>query len=211
LGAKAWRDEAVTNQYLSYLIRQRQYQRVPAIWEEFAGERAKGYRHGGVVFDGGFETSGSSSPVDWRIIPESQGVETGREEGVSKEGNWSLAVRFPGRANVDWAGASQLVVTPPGAYRLRAWLKADRVTTDRGPQLQVLDADSPDRLLGRPDPVRGTRDWTRVELPFHVGRETPAVKISVIRQPSAKLDNKIAGTLWVDGVEIVSGATSDPD
>ena len=211
LGARGWRTQLVTNAYLAYLIRMRRYGQVPLIWEEFAGQRAKGYRQGGVVYDGGFETPETKSPVDWQITPESQGVEAGREEGIAKEGHWSLAVRFPGRSNVAWAGAHQLVVVPPGGYVLRAWLKSDHVTTDHGPQFQIHDADSPQRMTTQTDPVRGTHDWTRVDLPFHVSAETPAVVVSLVRRPSEKIDNKIAGTIWVDGVEIVDGGAALPN
>jgi hypothetical protein len=202
LGKKTARDEAITTAYLNYLILKRQYARVPSIWAEFEPRRARGYDRGAVIFEGGFEATVTKSPVDWRITPESEGVEAGREEGIAKEGEWSLAVRFPGKSNVTWSGVNQLVVTPPGKYRLRAWLKADHVTTDRGPQFEVRDADAPARMTVRSEPIRGTHDWKRIELPFQVGPETPAVMVGLVRRPSEKFDNKVAGTIWVDGVEI---------
>jgi hypothetical protein len=206
LGRKGFRTEAITTDYLEYMIRKRNYAQVPAIWEGFAGSRAKGYGRGGVIFNGGFEAPQSKSPVEWKIVSEAGGVEAEREQGIAKEGEWSLTVRFPGRANVRWAGASQLVVVQPGQYRLRAWWKSDHVTTDHGPQFEVRDADAPERMMVRSEPVRGTHDWSRVEVPFQVSPVTAAVVVGLVRLPSEKFDNKVAGTIWVDGVEIVRGA-----
>lgn len=206
LGEKNWRSEEITTSYLAYLIRRRDYARVPRIWADFAGSRAPNYRRGSVIFDGGFEAARSKSPVDWQIQPEADGVEASCDAAVAKEGGRSLSVHFPGRANVTWSGASQLVVVSPGSYRLRAWMKSDHVTTDHGPQLEVRDADVADRLTVRSEPVRGTHDWSLVDVPFRVNSGTSAVVVSLVRLPSQKFDNKIAGTVWIDGVELVSSS-----
>jgi hypothetical protein len=208
LGTKAARDNETTTSYLDYLVGKKQYVQVPLIWEQFVGNRARGYGRGATLFNGSFESIPTQSPVDWRMETESQGVSTAREQGCAKEGEWSLVVRFSGKANVTWTGARQLVVVEAGRYLLRAWVKSEYITTDRGPQFQVQDADSPSRLTARTEPFRGTHDWKPVELPFQVGPGTGAIMVSLVREPSQKFDSKVAGTIWVDGVEIVNEGTS---
>jgi hypothetical protein len=50
-----------------------------------------------------------------------------------------------------------------------------------------------------------------VEVPFNVTPATSAVIVGLVREPSDKFDNKVAGTIWVDNVEIVRGAGSAAD
>ncbi|MBV9766020.1 MAG: hypothetical protein JOZ48_14335 [Acidobacteriaceae bacterium] len=52
------------------------------------------------------------------------------------------------------------------------------------------------------EPLTGTHDWTGVERTFQVGPQTALVRVEIARHPTFRFDNKIAGTAWVDSIEL---------
>jgi hypothetical protein len=48
----------------------------------------------------------------------------------------------------------------------------------------------------------GTIDWTSVQVAFTVSPDTNLVRVELFREPSWMFDNKIAGTAWIDTVEL---------
>ena len=55
-----------------------------------------------------------------------------------------------------------------------------------------------------------TLGWVPVEIAFETGPDTKLAVVNVVRSPSRKLDNLIAGKAWVDDVTVAPVTTSAP-
>jgi hypothetical protein len=111
-------------------------------------------------------------------------------------------VELTGKENLSYAGVAQRTVVPEGTYRLRAYAKTDGLSTDRGLVVRIVDAEAPGQLDVHTEELTGTHDWRLLEKTFTVGRGPRLIEIQVSREPSLKFDNKIQGTLWLDGVTL---------
>jgi hypothetical protein len=50
--------------------------------------------------------------------------------------------------------------------------------------------------------IAGTREWTKLERVFVTAATTSLVQVEIMRQASLRMDNKIAGTAWIDAVDV---------
>ncbi len=128
------------------------------------------------------ETAGGV--FDWRTVPV-PGVTVARDGAA-------LRIRFDGTANVGECGAGRLVVLEPGRYHFEARMRTQGITTDEGVGLRVLDATTAS--------LSGDHDWTVLSTQVEVSGAARLAEIRVVRTPSLKFDNKVAGTVWIDGV-----------
>jgi hypothetical protein len=168
-------------------------------WTPFAPP-GSGYPRSNLVFNGDFEAPFSGARLDW--IPSRLPHVSEQRDFTARSGDFSLRVDFDGAANIDYRGISQTAVVSPGRYRFRAWLKLQGLTTDRGLFFRVFDPQSPALLDFRTPAPAGTADWTPLELAFQVSPATHLLQIQLCREPSWKFDNKLAGTAWIDQVEL---------
>jgi hypothetical protein len=84
----------------------------------------------------------------------------------------------------------------------QAYIRTDGLTTDQGVSVRIYDALQPQRLDTRTDPVTGTHEWTQVDRVFVTAAETTLVQVEIMRQALLRIDNKIAGTAWIDAVDL---------
>jgi hypothetical protein len=138
-----------------------------------------------------------------RIFPIG-GVYAGLDTSNYHSPGHSLMVQFSGKENLDYRQAYQYVKVEPGKnYRLQAFMKTEGITTDSGPRLEVRDAYDPSVLDKSTDSMTGTTEgWTPLLLDFKTGPKTQLVVVSLTRLPSQKLDNLIAGKVWLDDVRL---------
>lgn len=204
----AWRSAAdagfneihLTSSYIDALLRSHRYDQAQRDWVGYLGQNRDGYPDRNLLFNASFELDPTSAAFDWRIQPGGE-VETIRDT-MAHQGQRSLRIRFPGNSNVSYTNATQLARVHPGGYLLRAWVRTQELTTNEGPRIEIVDPESATRLDVQSEPFTGTRDWTLFEQPFLVSPGTNLVAIRVVRQPSKKFDNKIAGTFWMDSLEL---------
>jgi hypothetical protein len=155
-----------------------------------------------LLYNGGFEAEPTGVALDWRIQPSTQ-YDVERDPGMPHRGKYSLRVSFHGDDNIALTNVIQTVLLKPGTYRLSFWIKTDGLTTNEGPRVEVLATSTQDRLL-RTDPFLGTIAWSEVSQHFTVDRKTQSGVVRLVRNPSVKFDNKIAGTLWIDDLRLVT-------
>jgi len=118
-------------------------------------------------------------------------------------GSRSLCVRFDGKHNLAFGHVAQYAaVEPDTAYRLTAWVRTEGITTDSGPRIGVYDPLDRAALSAETGNLTGTAAWQEQTLEFRTPPETRIVIVQVVRPPSRKLDNQIAGTLWLDDVSL---------
>ena len=157
---------------------------------------------GSLLFDGGFEADFTEGGFGWRMRPPEHG-EIEFDAGVHQSGQRSLRVIFDGLTNFHFEHLYQrLPVEPRTRYRFGATLRAQGITTDSGVRFQISDPQHPTELNLLTRNVTGTQDWTLDEVDFTTGSNTQLLEILFVRRPSQKLDNKIAGTVWLDDLTL---------
>lgn len=199
--ARHFDDDALAGQYVDFLLRQKAYEQARSAWLERLG-RNDDVRLANLLFNGSFEEEFRSCRLDWNVSPV-PGVAVERNTAAASDGRFSLKITFPGTTNLEYRQISQLVVVSPGSCRLTARLRSDNLTTDRGVAIQIFDQENPGRLNARTPEISGTQPWTTVDVRFAVPSETHLLAIQIVRQESLKFDCKIAGTVWVDDVQLI--------
>lgn len=153
----------------------------------------------------GFEADITHGPFDWHFSDRGdRGWKIKRVAGTAIEGRYSLSVTFDGNKNCSFAQLRQIVPVEPGkTYLLTAWWKGDGLSTDQGLFLEVYGYDAKG-LHVRGPMLTGTRDWEKVSVEFTAPEGCHGVVLRLRRNPSRKLDNKIKGTIWLDGFELMA-------
>jgi tetratricopeptide (TPR) repeat protein len=154
------------------------------------------------VVNGGFEAPPLGDGLDWRIAPVA-GASVALDAATHHGGASSLAVRFPGLANVDFAAVSERIPVKPGSrYTLSAFMKSRGLTTGSRPRLEAFDPQDPGRYHWQTPPVAGTAEWSRYEAGLETGPTTRQLVIRLRRAPALGSQNRIEGTWWVDDVRL---------
>ncbi len=159
---------------------------------------------GNLVTNGEFEDAMLNFGFDWRIVS-AEDVYAGLDTSNYHSPSHSLLVSFTGKENIFYRHTFEYVkVEPSTSYRLRAWMMTSGITTDSGPRLEVRDAFDPAILdVYTPSMTGDSNGWTSVSLDFKTSPKTELVILSVTRVPSQKVDNSIAGKVWLDDVSLV--------
>jgi hypothetical protein len=195
-------DDKLAGEYVAFLIRENAPQQAAVVWQKFTVRDFPDYRNTNWVFDGRFEQDPKPSPLDWRL-ESAPSVQITRVAKAGHQGGWALEMKFSGDQNVDFRQIEQTIVLGPGRWSLRAWVKTEAITTDCGVMLELFDPMDRHRLDVRSDNMIGTHAWTLVEKNFDIATETSVTTLQFVREASRKFDNKIAGTAWLDSVEII--------
>jgi Carbohydrate binding domain len=197
-------DPLATKTYMDWLVGSHQPDEAHQVWAELQRRRlvSESAAPGNLISNGDFEQGLENIGFGWRVTG-SPGVYVSLDSTVFHSAGHSLVISFPGTDNLVYQGVFQWVkVTPGVTYQAKAYMKTDRITTDSGPRLEVADTLDP-RVLNRfSQQLTGTNaDWTLLTVEF-TPKETHYVTIYIARVPSEKLDNKIAGRVWVDDVKV---------
>jgi tetratricopeptide (TPR) repeat protein len=189
--------------YVNFLISSGLYDRADAVWKEITvkiDDRTKD-EASSLVWNNGFENEILNGGFDWRIA-EAEGVSVFLDESVHMTGRRSLGVVFDGKHNPHIAFASQVIrVTPGASYLLKGSIKTEGLTTANGVFLQVIGNNCAG-LDKRSDTMTGTSFWREVSIDFEAPASCGTVVVAARRERSPKLDNKIEGTAWIDGITL---------
>ena len=202
-------DDALTGEYVGFLIRQGHPESAASAWAQHMGARADDYGKSTYLFNGGFESDPAQSPFDWTVA-RTEGVEVTRDFTAASSGKCSLRISFAGTQNLGFAAASQLAFVRPGTYRFQAFIRTDALTTDQGIRFRISDAEQPARLDEVFGQFTGSTAWSSVNHDLVVAPKTRLLRIEVIRQPSLKFDNRVDGTAWIDDLKLEPMAPHSP-
>lgn len=158
---------------------------------------------GNLLTNGDLEDELLNMGFGWRIASV-EGVYVGLDTTTYHSPSHALLVQFSAKQNLDYRQVYQYVKVSPGrAYRLQAFMKSENITTDSGPRLGVRDAYYPAALEKFSEDLRGTtQGWTSLLLDFTTGPKTELIVVGLARLPSRKLDNLVAGRVWLDDVRL---------
>jgi hypothetical protein len=186
-----------TNQarFIEFLLRNKKWSEAVDVW------RRSGLFPGSLVSNGQFEEPITNSAFDWRQ-GRVQGLEVRRVPRRDTQGGQVMHFHFLGTHNLNFDQFWQYVPLEPGTHHvLRFAWKSERLSTDRGPYLEVRGVEC--ALRAQSPEFFGTREWGEGEVVFQVPEECRMVRLGVRRSESTKFDSKIAGDLWLDAVELV--------
>ena len=194
-------EDALFIRYIDFLISGHLYDDAEKVWKDFISLRLKNKKEElpSLPWNGSFEVDIVNGGFDWKIN-ETEGVDVFLDTGVHLLGGRSLGLTFDGAHNPDITAASQVVrVVPKSRYTLRGYIKTDSITTTNGIFLSVEGHDCKS-LYKKSDVVSGTNMWKEVDVEFETPPECSVISIMIRRERSYKLDNKISGTAWIDGI-----------
>jgi hypothetical protein len=115
------------------------------------------------------------------------------------EGLKSLQLTFGGE-NIGSAFLHQIApILAPGSHQLDFYMRTEGLTTDQMPYLIIQGYPDAAGASARSIFFPATTDWSKISVPFIANSECMAVRLILLRNGSSKFDNKIKGTLWLDG------------
>jgi hypothetical protein len=192
--------------FFDALIQHREVEQLSATWsalgQRFPALIQRIVPTSNLVTNGGFESDILNGGFDWRILPTEGAAVDLNSEGAF-EGSRALRIAFQGSRNIDYGHVIQYVpVHENTRYHFSVHMRVQEITTDSGPRLQVCDAYNVGKLFMSTENLIGTSDWSEQLGDFTTGADTHLLLVRVVRPVSNKLDNQIAGTVWVDSVRM---------
>ena len=158
-----------------------------------------------LVWNGSFESEILRGGFDWRF-PDMQAVQFQIDLNNRMGGLKCLKVTFEG-TNITFAHLSQIVPIPkPGDYVLEFYIRTEGLSTDQRPYFLIQGYPDFSGASLRTEPFPESTGWRKISAQFEAGDRCKAVQLTLRRDISAKFDNQIKGTLWLDGVSIRSTA-----
>ena len=202
-------DQALAGDSAAFLIQQGHPDSAASAWDQYMGAHREDYDNSTNLFNGDFESDPARSPFDWTLT-RTEGVEISRDCTIARSGKCSLRIAFAGTQNLGFTAASQLAFVQPGSYQFHAFTRTESLTTDEGIRFRISDAEAPARLDDVFGQFIGSVPWSSVDHQLVVTAKTRLLRIEVIRQPSTKFDNKVAGTAWIDHVTLQKVSSPSP-
>lgn len=182
--------------FIEFLLANTRWAEAAQVW------RRSDLFQGTLVSNGQFETPLSGTAFDWRL-GRLQGVEVRREPRRGAGEGQAMRFHFLGTTNLRYDHCWQYVPIQPGTlYELRFVWKSERLSTDQGVYMDVRGAGC-DALSVQSPAITGNRDWSEETLVFLAPEGCRMARVGMKRDESLKFDNKIAGDVWLDAVEMI--------
>ena len=192
--------------FLDALIRARQLESASQVWSSFVSrfpDRIPSPASANnLITNGNLQADILNGAFDWRAFPVSGVAVTQDSPGPSPDAR-SLRVEFDGTQNLYYGSVLQFVpVRPRTKYTFSAFTRSQAITTDAGVGIQISDGYDTNKILGSTEPLIGTTPWSAQSFSFETPRETRLLIVRIVRSPSQKLDNRIAGAFWISRVSL---------
>ena len=155
-----------------------------------------------LVWNGSFEREILQGGFDWRFR-DVENVQFQPDLKTRMERLRSLRVTFTG-SNLSLSDPHQYIPVPaPGNYQLEFYVRTENITTDQTPYLSIRGYPDAAGADMKKNPFPPSSDWIKQWSLFTVHEKCRAIVLSLRRDPSAKFDNQIKGSLWLDGISIL--------
>ena len=194
--------------FLDALIRARRLDSASQVWSSlvsrFPDRIPLPASASNLITNGNLQADILNGAFDWRVFPVSGVAVTQDSTGPSPDAR-SLRVEFDGTQNLYYGSVLQFVpVQPRTKYTFSAFTRSQAITTDAGVGIQISDGYDTNKILGSTDPLIGTTPWSEQSFSFQSPPETHLLIVRIVRLPSQKLDNRIAGAFWLSRVSLTS-------
>ena len=163
-----------------------------------------------LITNGNLQADILDGAFDWRVFPVS-GVAVSQDSTGPSPDAHSLRVEFDGTQNLYYGSVLQFVLARPHTkYMFSAFTRSQALTTDAGVGVQISDAFDFTKILGSTEPLMGTTPWSEQSFSFETPPETRLLIVRIVRLPSQKLDNKVAGAFWLSRVSLTLPVAVQP-
>jgi hypothetical protein len=200
---------------LDTLIRAHELDRASQVWSSLVSRFPDGIpspaSSNNLITNGNLQADILDGAFDWRVFPV-QGVAVNQDSAGPTADFRSLRIEFDGSQNLYYGSVLQFVPAQPHTkYTFSAFTRSQAITTQAGVGVQISDGYDPNKILGSTDPLIGTTPWSEQSFSFETPPATRLLIVRIVRAPSQKLDNKIAGAFWLSRVSLtVPPAPSSP-
>jgi hypothetical protein len=155
-----------------------------------------------LITNGNLQAHILDGAFDWRVFPVA-GVAVSQDSAGPSADTRSLRIEFDGTQNLYYGSVFQFVPAQPRTkYTFSAFTRSQAITTDAGVGVQISDGYDTNKILGSTEPLIGTTPWSEQSFSFETPRETRLLIVRIVRSPSQKFDNKIAGAFWLSRVSL---------
>ena len=151
--------------------------------------------------NGGFEQAPLRTRLDWKWQSNDH-IEINRSGRAAARGDYGLALKFGGEANIGFNQVRRDLRLEPGQYRFQADFRASDVTTDQGVRFMFVTGADYQRQLAQIANILGSSDWTTVSADVVIPPDSGTIQLRLVRLPSKRFDNKIAGEVFVDNLSL---------
>ena len=190
-------DDPLFLNFAELLLATGQVERAAELW---AGRDAT-YTVGGVANGSFSRPPGEALGLNWRTGRVPAGVRVERDTEQASSPPASLRVEFNGKENirlgVPWI---RIPVQPGQHYRLSGTWRADGLTTRSLPYLDLRAEGG--GLRERLEVPGGDFDWRPWSIEFQAPADAQLIRLQLRRNRTDAFDRNIAGTLWLDDVEL---------
>jgi len=192
--------------YLQQLLEAQRFEQGLQVWRDLLRRRSlippEDDNKDNLVFNGSFERPPLNAGFDWNSVP-ANFVSADFSDNLAESGKHALRVEYTVPHNIEGEAAYELVpVDPNQKYVLTAYSRSDELTSDRGPELRIQDAQCSACLDVTTDMTLGTTPWHLLRVTFTTGSKTEIVRLSVWRSHGRAFPMEITGTFWLDGVSL---------
>ncbi len=183
--------------YVAFLIQHKLYEFAYYVWLEFLPPEQ--LESAGFLFNGGFESTPSGSPFDWKL-PQGKGVIVDIARRPEAGDNRALLLEF-GQERVDFQGVTQTTVLPPGAYRFKGYFKGE-IIGPRGMQWSISCLGG--ASIGASQMFLGTYPvWRNFAFDLVVpsaGCRAQSAKLALAARSAS--EQMVSGSIWFDELSI---------
>jgi len=162
-------------------------------------------------YNGDFAAPIDGLPFNWVLQP-TPGMDIQVVTSLGEPESRALQFQFSGtRLGVFTVG--QLMLLPPGEYRLTGKVRAEALRTQRGLRWQVSCTESPQNTLALTSLVANATPWTTFSADFTVPAKDCAGQRLNLEIPSRTAsEREIEGQIWYENMQIVRiGQSRSPD
>src|ERR1700681_280278 len=192
--------------YLDALIKSHELDSASRVWSSlvsrFPDRISSPASANNLITNGNLHADILDGAFDWRIFPVS-GVAVAQDSTGPSADTRSLRVEFDGTQNLYYGSVLQFVPAQPRTeYTFSAFTRSQAITTEAGVGVQISDGYDPNKILGSTEPLIGTTPWSEQSFSFETPSDTRLLIVRIVRVPSQKLDNKIAGAFWLSRISL---------
>jgi hypothetical protein len=154
----------------------------------------------GLLYNGDFSLPIDDMPFNW-VMGRVAGAHAQIVSPDDAKGR-ALRVEFSG-ARINFDDVSQLMLLPPGRYRLAGRVKADNLRTSRGLWWRILCVTGSKATLAHTDPLSGNVPWRDFQADFEVPAEgCKAQKLQLELPARIASEHEIEGQVWYQDIRI---------
>ena len=187
------------NSYVKRLIKEGSLKDAFDTW--FLGLSQVEMRFGGLVFDGGFESSIINQGFGWQLSrTKNPRISRGITYGI--KGGKALQIVFRKEDRINFRHVSQRLLLTPGDYTLNLRYRLDTLKNPKGLSWRIYCVAGDNAKLGESSALKGKGSWSQLNVDFTVPKSCSAQLLRLEAASSYAHDHTFSGSVWFDDVAI---------